>query len=71
MRIRSYENPQITPISSKIIPPSVTTEFQYGMGTGVTLFLEDNFQRGPWVDKIPPSLTPTGSTHFFLKSLSI
>ena len=27
--LRSYENPQIMPISSKIIPPSVTAEFQY------------------------------------------
>ena len=30
--LRSYENPQITPISSKIIPPSMTAEFQYGVG---------------------------------------
>ena len=29
--LRSYENPQITPISSKIIPLSVTAEFQYGL----------------------------------------
>ena len=28
--LRSYENPQIAPISYKIIPPSVTAEFQYG-----------------------------------------
>ena len=27
--LRSYENPQIMPISSKIIPPSLTAEFQY------------------------------------------
>ena len=28
--LRSFENPQIMPISSKIIPPSVTAEFQDG-----------------------------------------
>ena len=28
--LRSYENTQITPISWKIIPSSVTAEFQYG-----------------------------------------
>ena len=36
----SYENPQIRPISSKIIPPSVTSEFQYGHQTSMVVYIE-------------------------------
>ena len=38
--LRCYENPQITSISSKIIPPSVTAEFQYGLSVTVQQILD-------------------------------
>ena len=52
--LRSYENPQICPISSKIIPPSVTAEFQYGWLnlSGLYYFMKKNYDasisRPPW-----------------------